>query len=145
MLFSNILDRKTNINSDYLEEEVVNLLDMSFLIPENYNYKIYQVSSEYICRPDLISYDMYGDEMYSDVICKLNGVNPFEINEGMILVLPSIDSISDFIIDPEPEKDEKSFTFKKSNKTKTEKRKANEAITNDSRYKIDKINGVIIY
>ena len=72
---------KNNFSSEYLGEEMINLLDTTFVIPEYYNYNIFEVTEEYVARPDLISYDAYGDEMYTDVICKLNGIsNPFELN-----------------------------------------------------------------
>ena len=42
-----------------------------------------------IARPDLVSLMMYGTDKYADIICKVNGIsNPFEINEGMVIVCP---------------------------------------------------------
>ena len=138
---------KTNINSEYLGEEMINLLDKTFVIPSYYNYNIFEVTEKYIARPDLISYDAYGDEMYADVICKLNGVsNPFELNKGMRLILPSPEYIMNFIVKPSSddiETDEK--LNKPIAKQKNEKRKPNEAIVGDRRFKIDKTSGVIIY
>lgn len=138
---------KTNINSEYLGEEMINLLDKTFVIPSYYNYNIFEVTEKYIARPDLISYDAYGDEMYADVICKLNGVsNPFELNKGMRLILPSPEYIMNFIVKPSSddiESDEK--LNKPIAKQKNEKRKPNEAIVGDRRFKIDRTSGIIIY
>ena len=50
------------------------------------------VNEYYVARPDLISLAMYGNDMYGDMICKFNGIsNPFDLNEGMILMLPPLE------------------------------------------------------
>lgn len=138
---------KNNFNSEYLGEEMINLLDTTFVIPEYYNYNIFEVTEAYIARPDLISYDAYGDEMYADVICKLNGIsNPFELNKGTKLIIPSPEHIMNFIVKPstsDAEYDER--LNKPIAKQKNEKRKPNEAIVGDKRFKIDRTTGVIIY
>jgi hypothetical protein len=107
------------------------------------------VTNEYIARADLISYDAYGDTMYADVICKLNGIsNPFELNAGMKLIIPSPESIMDFAVKPslkDLDSNWGSSTRSRTTKTKKSKRQANEAIVGDVRFKIDKTNGVIIY
>jgi hypothetical protein len=138
---------KNNFSSEYLGEEMINLLDTTFVIPEYYNYNIFEVTEEYVARPDLISYDAYGDEMYTDVICKLNGIsNPFELNKGTKLIIPSPEHIMNFITKPSAndiESDEK--LNRPIAKQKNEKRKPNEAIVGDKRFKIDRTSGVIIY
>lgn len=144
-----VLSQKKQILSDYLGEEIYNMLDYTFEIPDGYAYNIFEVSKEYIARPDLISFDAYGDAMYADIICKLNGVsNPFELNEGMKLIVPTPEDIIKFIIEPSiKDKDENwgPNMSSKTSKTKVSKRQANEAIMGDTRFKIDKKNGVIIY
>ena len=56
------------------------------------------VTKDYIARPDLVAFVTYGTDAYGDLICKLNGIsNPFELNEGMILFVPYIDSLQDII------------------------------------------------
>lgn len=138
---------KNNFSSEYLGEEMINLLDTTFVIPEYYNYNIFEVTEEYVARPDLISYDAYGDEMYTDVICKLNGIsNPFELNKGTKLIIPSPEHIMNFITKPSAndiESDEK--LNRPIAKQKNEKRKPNEAIVGDKRFKIDRTSGIIIY
>lgn len=138
---------KNNFSSEYLGEEMINLLDTTFVIPEYYNYNIFEVTEEYVARPDLISYDAYGDEMYTDVICKLNGIsNPFELNKDTKLIIPSPEHIMNFITKPSAndiESDEK--LNRPIAKQKNEKRKPNEAIVGDKRFKIDRTSGVIIY
>jgi hypothetical protein len=125
------------------------MLDYTFQIPQNYSYNIYEVTQEYIARPDLISYDAYGDSRYADVVCKLNGIsNPFELNVGMKLILPTPEDVSKFLISPSlKDKDENwgPVVISQTSKNKKSKRQANEAIVGDIRFKIDKANGVIIY
>lgn len=144
-----ILEQKQEFHSQHLEEPLYNMLDYTFVIPENYSYNIFEVTNDYIARPDLISYDAYGDSSFADVICKLNGIsNPFELNTGMKLIIPTIDSITDFLITPSVKDLDENWgprNNQSTTKTKNSKRQANEAITGDSRFKIDKVNGVIIY
>ena len=149
MLDYSVLNLKTEMQSDYLGETVYNMLDYTFTIPYNYSYIIFEVTKDYIARPDLISLDAYGDTMYTDIICKLNGVsNPFELNEGMKLIIPTPEDITNFIVEPSiKDRDENWCSSSQGvrSKTKNSKRQANEAIIGDTRFKIDKKNGIIIY
>ena len=149
MLEYSVLNLKTEIASDYLGEQIYNMLDYTFQIPQNYSYNIFEVTKEYIARPDLISYDAYGDSRYTDVVCKLNGVsNPFELNVGMKLILPTPEDISKFLITPSLKDRDDNWgpvVISAGSKNKKSKRQANEAIVGDTRFKIDKANGVIIY
>lgn len=149
MLQYSTLNFKKDIFSEYLGERILNLLDYSFSIPKSYVYNIFEVTKDYISRPDLISLDAYGDDMFADIICKINGIsNPFELNEGMRLILPSPEYILEFAIKPS-EKDSDDVwgpnMENKQIKTKKDKRQANEHIVGDSRFRIDKKSKVIIY
>lgn len=145
----NTLNFKRPIKSEYLGEEVYNMLDYTFVIPDKYKYNIFIVTNEYIARPDLISLDAYGDSMFADIICKLNGIsNPFELNEGMYLIMPAAEHIMDFSNMPNNRDLDHNWGPQINNneiKTKRSKRQANEAIIGDTRFKIDKTRGVIIY
>ena len=152
MNISTTLTNKTTFFDDYLNANIYNLLDKTFIIPSTFEYKIFVVEDQYIMRPDLISLDAYGDAMYADVICKLNGVNPFEINSNMELVLPTPDCIMDFVIQPDAEQLETgndALSSILSNvpvaKTRAQKRRANEAVVGDRRFNIDPVNGIVIY
>ena len=140
---------KSTINSEYLGEEVLSLLDRTFEYVDDFSFNIFAVTEDYISRPDLISQDAYGDSMYADVICKINGVsNPFELNKGTMLILPSPEYITRFHVRPDDdvlaaERDMQSYMPKP--KAKTQKRKPNEAIIGSSRFKIDQSTGVVIY
>lgn len=149
MLTYSTINFKGDIHSDYLGEDIVNLLDKTFIIPTTYSYNIFEVTREYIARPDLISFDAYGDSMFGDIICKLNGIgNPFELNEGMKLIIPSPENILDFAV--RPSVDERDDAWGKlsgspSTKSKKTKRQANEALVGDVRFKVDASSGIIIY
>lgn len=148
MIFHTVLNNKKQIYSDWLQETVINLGDSTFQIPDEYQYEILEVSEKYIARPDLLSKDIYGDALYSDLLCKLNGIsNPFELNEGTILIIPSPDCIMNFMKTPDIDETDANdvAASKVQSKKKNEKRKANEAVIGDSRFKIDTNKGIIIY
>ena len=152
MLYST-LGFKSDIKSEYLGESIHNLLDQTFEITDTYSYNIFEVTKEYIARPDLISLDAYGDTMFADVICKLNGIsNPFELNINTKLIIPSPENIMDFTRTPYVNEIDENWcnnSITNSNtdkvKTKKSKRQPNEAIVGDSRFKIDSNIGIIIY
>ena len=150
MIFHTVLNNKKEIFSDWLQESVYNLGDSTFQIPDNYQYEILEVTERYIARPDILSYDVYGDTLYTDLICKLNGIsNPFELNKGTLLIIPSPDCIMNFMKTPEISECDTNFDDSLANKpvskAKNEKRKANETIIGDTRFKIDKTRGIVIY
>jgi hypothetical protein len=149
MIFHTVLNNKQIIHSDWLNDDIVNLNDPTFVIPKSYQYEIIEISEKYIARPDLLSLDIYGDSLYSDLLCKLNGIsNPFELNKGMLMVIPSPDVISEFMKIPTTQELDLSFDEDLSKpilKNKKDKRKANEAIVGDTRFKIDKTRGIVIY
>lgn len=142
-----MLGFKTQIHSDFLGEEVINLLDTTFQLPaRGYSYNILDVSDEYTARPDLISMDAYGDGRYADIICKINGIsNPFELNAGMKIIIPGPEYIDQFAVHPtyldsEPDSD----TIPVPKKV-NQKRKANEAVVGDSRFHISAGSKIIVY
>ena len=150
MIFHTVLNNKKPIFSDWLQDTVYNLGDSTFQIPATYQYEILEVTERYVARPDLLSYDIYGDTLYSDLLCKLNGIsNPFELNTGMLLIIPSPDSIMSFMKTPTNAECDSNVNDSVANKpvakARNEKRKANECIIGDSRFKIDKNRGVVIY
>ena len=149
MNISTVLTNKTNMFDEYLNDTIFNLLDKTFVIPDTFEYSVLVVDDQYIMRPDLISLDAYGDAMYADVICKLNGVNPFEINKGMELILPSPDYIMNFVVQPDTDDrelgDETIASYAPVAKSSVQKRKVNEAVIGDKRFNIDPVNGVIVY
>lgn len=149
MIFHTVLNNKKKIHSDWLQEEVINLGDTTFVIPANYQYEILEVTEKYIARPDILSKDIYGDVLYGDLLCKLNGIsNPFELNAGMLLIIPSPDNIMDFMYNPSVDECDTNIDVSISKpvaKQKTDKRKANESVVGDSRFKIDASRGIIIY
>ena len=148
------LNNKGTVNSEYLGEDVYNLLDSTFKLPNTgFSFNIFVVSDEYVARPDLVSLDAYNDTRYADILCKINGIsNPFELNKGMEIIIPTTNSISSFYSNADKYRnngfdDESEDMFKAPiEKSKRDtKRKANEAIVGDTRFKVDSAAGIIIY
>lgn len=150
MDYTTLYNKKTKISS-INDEEIIDLLNLTFIIPENFSFEIFRVPTEYIARPDLICMDKYGTSQYVDIICKLNGIsNPFELNEGCLIALPDTSCLAKFIyskdtIDQDASTSEEDSSQRAKPKTVNESRQANEAVIGDKRYKIDKTNRVVIY
>lgn len=149
MLQNPLLTYKSELKSDVLQEQIVNLLDMTFQIPKDFKYNVIEVTDGFIGRMDLISKQVYGDTKYQDVLCKLNGIsNPFELNEGTVLVLPDVSDIDEFYYYETPEErdpDSSNASNKPTAKAKKEKRKPNEAVVGEKRFHIDPNRKVIVY
>lgn len=147
MLTYPLLNNKKTIKKD---EEMWNLLQRTFRIAKDFEIQYIQVSRDYVARPDLLSLHLYSTSNYADVLCKLNGIsNPFELNEGMIIVAPKVSDISKFYvvedeIDNSLAKEEKTST-KNLQKRRNETRKANEQVIGDRNFRIDKNNKIVIY
>lgn len=151
MYQSLVLENKTQYYSEFLKDTIWNLLDTTYIIPSHFDYRIYIVSEDkYVARPDLISNEYYGDPMYADVICKINGIsNPFELNKDMVLILPTPETVQDFIRKPSEREQETGVknneTILPAPKSKVSKRKPNDAIIGDKRFKIDPARGIVMY
>lgn len=132
-------------------EEIIDLLNLTFIDPEYYQYEIFKVPAEFIARPDLISLKKYGTDNYVDIICKLNGIsNPFELNEGDLIILPETGLLKMFYyksdtIDNDEEINKLNGNWNPVPKRRNEERKANEAVIGDKRFRIDKDRNVVIY
>ena len=149
MIYNLLLENKSEIQSKVLKERIFNMLDKTFVIPESFDYEAVEVTKDFVARMDLISTFSYGTGKYQDILCKLNGIsNPFELNEGNIIIVPSISDINRFYYQEtylEKDPDTKKLENKPVPKEKKEKRKPNEAVVGDKRYKIDKNRKVIVY
>ena len=117
------------------------------------------VNKMYVGRPDLVSLALYGDDMYADIICKINGIsNPFELNENDIVFVPDKDyimecckvfddeNVNDFIEDEdEPVIYNQIDVTSKFQKKKDEKRAPHEQTKGEKNYVIDRSLGLIFY
>ncbi len=116
-----------------------------------YEYRIIEVTDDYIARPDLISLAIYGTDKYADIICKINGIsNPFELNTGMKLIIPDERSFNTFLTVGKPTENiskNKSISGILSNnqKLRNEKRSPGEQTIGDYLFKIDRDNYIIYY
>lgn len=146
-LIYSVLENKQEIHSDYLDSTIYNLLNQTFELPiGGFSFNVLSISDEYVARPDLISLDAYGDTCYTDIICKLNGIsNPFELNAGMEIIIPTAEDIGMFYVEPGDDDNEDNLYKPIASSKINKKRGANEAVVGDSRFKIDAVNGIIIY
>lgn len=63
-------------------------------------FRSVRLTERYNMRPDLISYDYYGSDEYTDLILKYNGIsNPFMVCAGMVFQLPYSHDIKKGVID----------------------------------------------
>ena len=114
-------------------------------------YKMVTITADYIARPDLVSLAMYGTDAYADIICKINGIsNPFELNEGMELIIPEFSNIYDVFSSSAASATVNDNTFigkgiKTNQKAKNSVRKPSEQVVGDSNFIIDKTNKIVIY
>lgn len=152
MLNYNILENKSTI--DINGEQGIDLLSKSIDSSKGFSGSFLEVNEYYIARPDLISLAVYGDDRYADIICKLNGIsNPFELNEGQILFIPSTSILSSIINKPnliETKRVEIKDQIANSNKigdqkAKNERRTPGQQIVGDKNYIIDKSLGMVFY
>lgn len=132
-------------------EDIKDMLTLTYYEPSTYQYSLFEVTFEYVARPDIICHKYYGNTDCVDIICKLNGIsNPFELNEGDILILPSTTDLNRFIytqdtIEAQDNSPSNPITHTPAPKAKNQKRKANEAVIGDTRFRIDKENRAVIY
>lgn len=158
------IEKKSEIYSKIIKKSINNLLDTTFILPsEDFSAQIVEVTEEFICRPDLLSKEVYGSEEYAFIICKLNGIsNPLELNRGMLLAIPSPDSLDQFVVqvnndywkdfemNSEEINNKGNFKNTQNNKPVPKKstdknRRPNEALVTDKRFNIDKISKRIVY
>ena len=111
------------------------------------------VNKYYVARPDLVAFAVYGDPAYADFICKFNGIsNPFELNEGMVLLLLSKGDINAVygksgenaseLLESDSSIQKKVNTY---TKKKTDARSPSAAVIGDTNYVIDKSLGLVFY
>lgn len=153
MLDYKLINYKPYISTS--DDKYLDLLSTTFNQDALYNPVPVVVNEYYVARPDLISLAMYGDDRYADIICKINGIsNPFELNEGMILLIPNIEYLSDcitkdripseLIVDPKNEHIQKVDRYNKQ-KQVNERRSPNQQTIGESNYIIDKSLGLVFY
>lgn len=148
-------------NSDFDSSSQVEAVD---LLSKGLNETAYRsgyysamiVTKYYIARPDLISLALYGTDKYGDIICKVNGIsNPFELNEGDIIMYPTINDILEMVqVNPSRNhfvspKDKEAEIISGNNTTKkyiNEKRSPNNQTILDNIYRESKeIQGLVFY
>lgn len=154
MLDYRILANKNKIKLN--GEDAYDLLSgKSFVDMKLSNGNFVVVNKYYVARPDLISLACYGEDMYGDIICKVNGIsNPFELNEDDLLFIPSIDFVrentkmlnsqnNDLIDDADNEEIvQKVSSYQKK---PLEERTPNQQLVGDKNFVVDKSLGLVFY
>lgn len=144
MLNNSVLRFKKEVRSEALGEDIIELLSRNFVVPDEFSYQLVKVSQSMVARPDLLSYNLYSDDSYGDLLCKLNGVqNPFELNEGQIMICPAPSDLWKFFTE-DPFSDAEDPTVPKPKK-KSEKRRPMEATQDDVRYTVDSGKRIVVY
>lgn len=146
MLESLILKRKS-VTTNENGEQIRNLADEIFVIPDEFQYEVVTVDETCVARPDLVSMTMYKSDVFTDILCKLNGIsNPFELNVGMKLVCPTIDYMESFM-NARDESDEIVAEPQRENVNvnRNKRMRPCDVTTSDSRYIIDKTRNIVIY
>lgn len=89
---------KITIYKDAQKYEMIDLLSKVYTGDLELYGNNFVVTKEYIARPDLISYVVYGTDQFGDLICKVNGIsNPFELNENMIIFVPLYEFLDNLV------------------------------------------------
>lgn len=155
MLDYKILKNKPKIEID--NESTIDLLSKSIDLEKSMTGQFVEVNEYYVARPDLISLAIYGDDKYADIICKVNGIsNPFELNEGQLIFLPTYETISNLIITENNNKKTSKINLDSevkistdnrvgAQKRKDERRTPSQQLIGDKNYIIDKSLGVVFY
>lgn len=147
MLNNSILRFKKEIHSKVLDDDVIDLLSKNFVVPDEFSYRLVKIGPDMVARPDLLSYSLYSDDGYGDLICKLNGIqDPFELNTDMVVLCPSPEDIWRFITEDDyVEEDSIGAKQAPKPKKKKEKRRPMDATQDDVRYTIDSGRRIVVY
>lgn len=146
MLNNCVLRYKKEIHSDVLDEKIIDLLGKNFVIPNDFTYQLVKVSRDMVARPDLLSWQLYSDDGYGDLLCKLNNIqNPFEMNEDKVMMCPAPADLWKFLYDDPWTESDTTKTHPTPKKKKKEKRKPNEATDGDIRFTVDSNKHIVIY
>lgn len=148
MLRNSLLISKNIKKYSKTQEDMIDLMTKTFVFSNDFEYRLVEVTEMSVARPDILSYIIYGSDQYGDLICKINGIsNPLELNVGDLLLVPETPYIQDFLTKETTDIDnlELDSKNKPTPKKRKDKRKSNEAVDGDTRYKIDASNRIIIY
>ena len=150
MLNYKILENKSIITKN--NNTFIDLLGDTYMYNEN-DIKGFPllINKYYVARPDLVALAIYGDDKYGDIICKVNGIsNPFELNVGMKLIIPSESNFTSFLkvgkpTDKTTTNNEIGVKLKNNQKRKNERRSPGEQTVGDSLFTIDRDNYIVFY
>ncbi len=126
--------------------KIKNMSDLTFVIPEKFSYSIVEVPQDWEARPDLVSISHYGDDMFTELICRLNGIsNPFELNAGTRLICPDPSEVYNFFVKDTTNYQDNETKATSETSSDTETRKPSDVTVGDSRYKVDNTRKIVVY
>lgn len=99
MMYIKLFDLKNEMlrSGEYLIDFSTNNFEVNFLDPFLKIQKIFLIEDKHLCRPDMISYDGYGDTDHIDAVLKFNQIcNPFSMNIGDLILIPTDASLTRF-------------------------------------------------
>lgn len=94
-MFTNTIDNK-NIITDQNGDEIVDLTESIFGTQKGRGlvYSLYKVPKTMEMRIDLISNALYGSSDYAEMVLKYSDIpNPFAIQEGDLVIIPSMQTV----------------------------------------------------
>jgi hypothetical protein len=108
MIVSNILSNKYFVskeNKDFLRDLTRSSISPARLASVLSRNSVL-VDSFSVMRPDLIAHQTYNDQNKFDLLLKYNGIsNPFSLEEGRVLFIPSGDDLDSILKEPKEIKD----------------------------------------
>lgn len=98
-MYIKLFDLKNEMlrNGEYIMDFTDNNFKVNYKDPYLRIQKVILVEDKHLCRPDLLSFEAYGNTDYIDAILKFNQIcNPFSIELYDIIVVPTSDSLVRF-------------------------------------------------
>jgi len=94
-MFTNTIDNKLHFtNKDGIEMVELSRSIFKDSISSNSVFTYYRVMKDMEMRPDKIAYAVYGDMDYAEMVLKYSLIdNPFAIEEGDVIAVPSLSSV----------------------------------------------------
>ena len=88
-------------NNEYMIDFTENNFEVNYLDTYLKIQTIFLIEDRHICRPDMLSWEAYGNTEYIDAILKFNQIcNPFSMDLYDIIVAPTPDSLKRFYKKP---------------------------------------------
>jgi len=80
-----------------LEDDLVSNYWYLFQINRPYTY--FTISRDFLQRPDLLSYSLYGTDNLWWILCKVNMIDDIwnDLSVGQVIIVPDVNDINDWV------------------------------------------------